>query len=66
MLRSYLYVRDDEDCDDILNRIVDDVHSSQPRYSNAVAFSMMVLRYRNGCAMIAFITEIQEQTDNRG
>jgi len=36
MLRSYLYVRDDdEDCDDILNRIVDDVHSSQSRYFNA-------------------------------
>lgn len=40
-------------CDDILYRIVD-VHSSQTRVC------------RNGCAMIAFITEIQEQTDNRG
>ena len=29
-------------------------------------FAMPDLRYRNGCAMIVFITKIQEPTDNRG
>lgn len=45
-LRSYLYVRDDdEDCDDILskNRIVDDVHSLQTWYFNAGSVVMDVL-----------------------
>lgn len=55
-----MHVRD-EDCDDILskNRIVD-VHSSQ-----TLGISMPSV-CRNGCSMIAFITEIQEQTGNRG
>lgn len=39
---------------------------ADPRYFNAVTFSMSDLRYRNRCAIIAFITEIQEPTDNRG
>lgn len=43
-----------------VNRIVDDVHSSQTLGISMLWHFPCRICYRNGCVMIAFITEIQE------